>query len=324
MSRRRDLVFPRVGWLFAAFIFFCGTGHLVEASIFWWPNYRLSAAVKVGTAIASWGTVIALIPIIPETLKLPGMLEMLNKLQKSTRDQEKAQEALAARNRELEMLLQIVSHDLREPIRGIRGLISMLEQPDSHTPDDDADLVRRISASGKRLDAIVSNMLEYSRIRRSDSARNESVDLNEVAQEAIARLAPAIEHSGATVTIQGTLPVIRGHREWATAAMYNLLSNALRYSGKNGPPEIVIDAIRTADNDWGIVVHDRGPGVENSMKERIFELFRQGINRDPSGTGAGLAIVREVAARHNGRAWVEDRPGGGASFHLTFGQGSVA
>ena len=119
--------------------------------------------------------------------------------------------------------------------------------------------------------------------------------------------------------------MIRASREWATAAVYNLLSNAVRYGGQNGAPEIRVEPFLNAESgEAGIVVHDRGPGVPNELKERVFELFRQGVNRDADGTGAGLAIVKEVAQRHHGRAWVQDREGGGASFYLTFGQGNNA
>lgn len=71
VRRRRDTPFPRLYWLFALFILSCGTGHLVEAGIFWWPASRLSAAVKVITAVVSWATVIALLPILPRALTIP-------------------------------------------------------------------------------------------------------------------------------------------------------------------------------------------------------------------------------------------------------------
>ncbi len=74
--RRGDLPFPRVFWLFGAFIFCCGTGHLVEALIFWLPVYRLDAVVKVATALVSWATVAALIPVVPKALALPRLADV--------------------------------------------------------------------------------------------------------------------------------------------------------------------------------------------------------------------------------------------------------
>ena len=73
------------------------------------------------------------------------------------------------------------------------------------------------------------------------------------------------------------------------------------------------------DSGPGIIVSDRGPGVAEAYRERIFELFRRTVNRDVAGTGAGLAIVRQIARRHGGNAWVEPRKGGGSHFFVTFG-----
>ena len=70
---RCDMPFPRVFWLFVAFIFSCGFGHLIESSLFWMPWYRFSASVKVCTAVVSWATVLALIPVLPRALALPGL-----------------------------------------------------------------------------------------------------------------------------------------------------------------------------------------------------------------------------------------------------------
>jgi len=69
----------------------------------------------------------------------------------------------------------------------------------------------------------------------------------------------------------------------------------------------------------GVVVRDRGPGVAPGQRDRIFELFRRAVGREIEGTGAGLAIVRQVAERHGGRAWVEPREGGGSDFIISFG-----
>src|SRR5690606_11186407 len=81
VSNKSDLVFPRIFWLFGAFIFACGTVHLIEATIFWQPWYRLSGFVKAITAVVSWATVLCLIPIMPKALKLPGLAKLTEELQ---------------------------------------------------------------------------------------------------------------------------------------------------------------------------------------------------------------------------------------------------
>ena len=114
-------------------------------------------------------------------------------------------------------------------------------------------------------------------------------------------------------------------------AVSNLLSNALKFTREGASPEVCIRAYEQSpaktDNAesgkatrpmGGLVIEDRGPGVEEHERERIFGLFQRGVSRDVPGTGAGLAIVAQVAERYGGRVWVENREDGGARFILAF------
>lgn len=100
--RRRDIPFLPVFWLFAAFIFFCGLGHFIEAFIFWHPLYRFSAAVKICTATASWATVIALIRILPQALELPGLAVLNERLKSEIRERTLAETRIQESYDELE------------------------------------------------------------------------------------------------------------------------------------------------------------------------------------------------------------------------------
>lgn len=113
--RRRDIPFLPMFWLFAAFIFSCGFGHLVEAFIFWHPWYRFSGFVKVCTALVSWATVIALIPVIPKALKMPELAAANQRLESEISERRQAQtalqeqtEALRRSNEELERFTNTV------------------------------------------------------------------------------------------------------------------------------------------------------------------------------------------------------------------------
>src|SRR5207247_10956658 len=90
------------------------------------------------------------------------------------------------------------------------------------------------------------------------------------------------------------------------------------------PPQVEICAYRAGPDEpagQGLVVCDRGPGVPAGYGDRIFQLFQRAVGREVEGTGAGLAIVRQIAERHGGSAWVRPREGGGSEFIITFGQG---
>ena len=99
--RRRDTVFPRIFWLFVAFIAACGTGHLIEAVIFWWPVYRLAGAVKFCTAVVSLATAGSLCVVLPKALALPGLAETAARLQQENAERRRAEERLAGLNERL-------------------------------------------------------------------------------------------------------------------------------------------------------------------------------------------------------------------------------
>jgi len=112
-------------------------------------------------------------------------------------------------------------------------------------------------------------------------------------------------------------------KTWATQAVYNLVANALKFTRGGEPPDVEITPYRPEGpgrNAIGIVVRDRGPGIAPEHTERIFQLFQRAVGREVEGTGAGLAIVRQIAERHGGSAWVQPRDGGGSEFIVTFGQ----
>jgi signal transduction histidine kinase len=149
----------------------------------------------------------------------------------------------------------------------------------------------------------------------------EDIQGESIVTEALRRLDHTIKETGATVRVVEPLPRWKGNRTWATQGIYNLIVNALKFRRNGEAPDVEIASYHPTVEDGsvvGIVVRDRGPGVAPEHAERIFQLFQRAVGREIEGTGAGLAIVRQVAERHGGRAWVQAREGGGSEFMLTF------
>ena len=232
----------------------------------------------------------------------------------------RAAEEIRAKKEDLETLLYVTSHDLREPLRAIQSFSRLVvERYGERLDDKGRDFLNRVVRAGERLDHLLQDVLTLSRIERTVD-RSAQVPAQGVVDDVLRQLDTRIRETQAAVTVQGPLPILRADRRWATQAVYNLVSNALKYSRPGIPPEVEIDPWNGPEGQ-GLVVRDRGPGVPPEFEERIFQLFQRAVGREIEGTGAGLAIVRRVAERHGGKAWVRPREGGGSEFIMTFAAG---
>jgi len=242
-------------------------------------------------------------------------------LQHEVAERKRAEEETAQRSKELQTLLHVTSHDLREPLRAMQNFSVMVcEQYATSLDEKGQDFLHRIATAATRMRSLLDDILMLSRARRIQQP-TEDVQGNAIVQEALARLESRISETGASVRVEEDLPSLWADRTWATQAVYNLLANALKYTSAGEVPDLEVAAYRPdsgTSGHVGIVVKDRGPGVAREHSERIFQLFQRAVGREVEGTGAGLAIVRGVAERHSGHAWVQPRDGGGSEFVITF------
>ena len=200
-------------------------------------------------------------------------------------------------------LLANASHELRSPLARLKMAVSML---DDASPAQRDKLKREINTNVGELDALVEEVLLASRLDGAQTAgTNESVDLLAVAAEEAARV---------DAELDGVPLVVTGEERLLRRALRNLLENARRYGG--GEVNVVIQA-RSAHAL--VRVCDRGPGVPELMRERIFEAFFRlpGHAEQAGGVGLGLSLVKQIAERHGGSVRCEAREGGGSCFVLS-------
>jgi len=238
-------------------------------------------------------------------------------------ERRRSESMLIRKNKDLETLLYVTSHDLKEPLRAIESFSLLIQERYADRLDDKGrDFLMRIVRATQRLDQLLTDILNLSRAQRMDPPV-EDVEAELLVQEVLRRLESRIKDSRARIVLRSPLPRLRVNRTWAIQGIYNLVANALKFCRPGEPPEIEILSYREEERDGkrilGLIVRDRGLGVASDQRDRIFELFRRAVGREVEGTGAGLAIVRQVAERHGGRAWVEPREGGGSEFFITFG-----
>lgn len=210
--------------------------------------------------------------------------------------------------------LQAVSHDLRTPLAAILGLAVTLEREDIELPEEDSkDMAKRIAANARKLDRMVNDLLDLDRLSRGIVEPN-------LAQTEVGSLVTHLVTESDLVANRAI--EIQAPPVWAVVdaakverIVENLLANAVRHT----PPDARIWVSVTPNGeDVVIAVEDEGPGVPAQHREHIFEPFRQGPDapEHSPGVGVGLALVARFAELHGGRAWVQEREGGGASFRV--------
>jgi two-component system, sensor histidine kinase and response regulator len=208
-----------------------------------------------------------------------------------------------------------VSHDLRSPLTAILGSARTLQElGDGLSREDHDALVGGIIAKSHRLASLVEGLLDLDRLRRgAATAQRTPQDLAVIATGVLGTTGLA-ERRPVNLRLRPvTVPL---DRAMAERIIENLLANAERHT----PPDAQVwVSVGPFPEGAELVVEDDGPGVDRVLREALFEPFRQGPEAGRSGgVGVGLALVRRFAELHGGRAWVCERSGGGASFHVTF------
>ncbi len=208
--------------------------------------------------------------------------------------------------------LHAVSHDLRTPLAAILGLAVTLEREDVGLSADEArDLAHRIAQNARRLDRMVSDFLDLERLSRGAAEPTfQRIDVGALVREILADSEFVADRR---LALDVTPSWVQADPGMIERIVENLIGNAVKHT----PVEARI-WVRLERTDEGVelVVEDDGPGVDAADAESIFEAFRQGGGA-AAGSGVGLALVARFAEIHGGRAWVTERPGGGASFHVT-------
>jgi light-regulated signal transduction histidine kinase (bacteriophytochrome) len=224
-------------------------------------------------------------------------------------------EELERSNSELEQFAYIASHDLQEPLRKVASFTQLLQRRYAGQLDARADQYIEFAADGaKRMQALINDLLQYSRVGRS--AREPALVSSDAAlAQARNNLATAMEETGATVET-GHMPLVLGELPLLTAVFQNLLSNALKFSGGK-PPRIVITCTRD-EPFWLFSFSDNGIGIEPEYAERIFVIFQRLHERTAyPGTGIGLAMTRKIIEYFGGRIWLDTSYTEGSRFLFT-------
>lgn len=215
-------------------------------------------------------------------------------------------------NKELEAFSYSVSHDLRAPLRAVSGYAMMLKEDYEDSFDDEAKRITgNILLNVKMMGRLIDDLLAFSRLGKRE-VRKQSVNMKELAEVTVAGLSPDQKYS---IEISD-LPPCNGDSDLLKQVWLNLIGNAIKYSSRRPDPQI---AIGWQEDPAGLVyfVRDNGAGFDSKYADKLFKVFqRLHSHEEFEGTGIGLALVKRILDKHNGRIWAESTPENGAIFYF--------
>ncbi len=282
------------------------------------PDGSRYTTVSTKTPIVVDGALVGIFAIVRDVT-----LERVNRIAL-----EEALRTVKGHNRELEEFAFVASHDLQEPLRKVRAFGDRLRMHlDSRADTESLDYIERMRAAAERMQRLIDDLLAYSRVAKRGHALRR-IELNDVLAGVLTDLETSIEQKNAQI-VHTPLPGIDGDETQMRQLLQNLISNALKFAREDRAPVITIrgETFRPESGfdrrSWvRLVIADNGIGFDNKYAERIFGAFqRLHGQREYSGSGIGLAIVRRIAERHGGNIRAHGTPNDGATFVIEMPQG---
>jgi signal transduction histidine kinase len=226
---------------------------------------------------------------------------------------------LEAKNRELEAFVYTVSHGLKAPLVSLDGFSSVLQkQCYNQLGEKGKHYLERIQANVIRMDALIRNLLELSRIGLV-VGRIEEVDVTVLLREVQDELAIRLKEATAEVVVQEPLPALRADRGRIHQVFTNLLDNAVKFRSAERALRIEVGCRQEGDV-YRFHVADNGLDIAPQYHEEIFAPFRK-LHPEIEGVGMGLTLVKKIVEHHGGRIWVESEAGKGSTFYFTIPRG---
>ena len=323
--KRRNIPFTKIFWLFIAFILLCGLAHFLDAVIFWWPAYRLSALLRFITGIVSVVTVVGLYKNLPLINNLRTIAELEVEIEERKKAEQEAcnQQLLQQHTKELmqkkDEFMSIASHELKTPITSVKASLQVVKRLVSTNKSlaPVSPFVEKASNQVNRLTGIINELLDVTKIQagKLELAETEFL-LNDLINECIESC--LIDNQKHQVVVAGNKTIsIYADRNRIEQVICNLLTNAVKYSPAN--PQIIILVEELENQRAKVSVTDQGIGIPEDKIEEVFDRFFRVENTSQSfsGLGLGLYISSEIIKRHQGKIGVCSKLGEGSTFWFT-------
>ena len=223
-----------------------------------------------------------------------------------------AEQELEKRNQELNRFTYVVTHDLKAPLRGVSNLSQWIAEDLGEQSAKTKHQLNLLQQRVRRMDALISGLLKYSTVGKQELSI-ESVDVAELLEEIIDSLSPPAEFE----IISIGMPVLQTKRLLLTQVLSNLIGNSIKHHDRDRG-KILVEA-KDRGTHYQFAIADDGPGIAESQRQRIFEIFQTVHNKtSTTNTGIGLALVEKIVTEEGGQLWLEDNRGRGSKFCFTW------
>lgn len=262
-----------------------------------------------------------------------GVLVDITERKRTEMERESLLKILEQKNRELESILHIASHDLKSAVLSIAGLsdglkascemmklvledrLGELDEKSRTVLDKDIpEMVASIMAGARKMDSLLSSVLQLAQVD-SVKLNIQEVNMDEILASLVESMQVRIKEKDAVVEVEA-VPRCMGDTEQITQVFANLLDNAIKFLSQSRPGRIRVSG-SIEQNDSIYCIEDNGIGIERQYYEKIFDAFYQYGHEEAGGRGLGLTIVRRIVERHKGKVWVESQFGKGSRFYVS-------
>lgn len=316
VKRRQDIPFIKVFWLFIAFILACGTTHLIDASLFYYPAYRVSALALFFTAIISWATIVGLIKVLPYALKLQTPTQLEQVINIRTAELQKVSNDLASQNDQLKDFAQIISHNLRAPVSNLSTLLDLYKVDTDNKQKE--EYIEQLGGISEKLLKTISDLSEVVKIRAGSEQNKHTLHFREVLEETKESLSAIITSEEAEITSDfSKCETLEYSRTYLNSIFLNLLSNALKYRSPERRPKIHFVS-KVQNGSVVLMCNDNGLGIDlEKYGDKIFKLNKT-FHNNKDAHGLGLFMTKNQIESMGGTIAIESELDIGSTFIINF------
>ena len=242
----------------------------------------------------------------------------ISERKEAEKERERLLSELSAKNEEMESFIYSVSHDLKTPIVTIDGFIGALKEDYGKVIGEKGQhFLSRITEGTRKMEGLINDLLELSRIGRVKEKKRE-VSFAELVKNAAREFHHQIEDRGIKIKVEDNIPPLFGEKKRLAQLVNNLISNAIKYIGKDNPDPLIEAGVIKKEEGPVYFIRDNGIGIDLHYYDKIFQIFQRLPDaKGIEGSGVGLTIAKRIIELHVGHIRVESKKGKGTTFFFT-------